>query len=109
MTNLLQSGAAWLGSKLQAHAGRTVTIEQGTITLADITAAAVMHEYEVMDDQGFLVSVVSYDWTLVTADLVADGSPLQLRSGAILTETLEGVENKYEAMPLGQKPCVERL
>jgi hypothetical protein len=52
--------------------------------------------------------VLSYDWTIVAADLVANGAPLILRPGAIVTETLNGVLEKYEAMTLGTEPCFQR-
>lgn len=105
MPNMLQHGATWLGKQLQAHAGRVVTLEQGGTTIEDLNASVVSHEHEVFDQEGFLVKVLSFDWTIVAEDL--DG--LELRVGAVITETIGAVTSKYEAMPLGRdKPCVER-
>lgn len=102
MANLLQTGAAWLGDQLKAHAGGAVSIEQGTTTLTGITATLAMHEHEVIDEGGFLMRVLSHDWTFTAADL---GS-LQLRTGAVVTNA---AGEKFEALPMGNRPCVERL
>jgi len=107
MTNLLQSGAAWLGGQLQTHAGRTVSIRQGVKTVASIVASVAKLEYMVESEEGFPLAVQFYDWTFVAADLVAAG--IELREGAIVTETLSGVAREYFAAPVGKRPCVEDL
>ena len=110
MANILQDGAAWLGGKLTAHAGHSVSLEQGSATLTGLTASVAMHDYEVIDSSGMLTAVLSYDWTFVAADLVAaGGSGFELRKGAVVIETVSGVTRRYEAMPLGSKPAAERL
>ncbi len=101
----MQRGAAWLGQQLQANATRTVQIEQGTQTLTSIVAWCCKQEYEVIDDQGFLTTHLCHDWNFVAADL---GS-LVLRAGAEVTEVVNGVTVKYEAMGIGKKPAVEML
>lgn len=101
MANLMQRGAAWLGDRIKVAAGRAVTITQGSKVLTNITAALVMHEHDVIGDEGFLTKVQSCDWTLAAADL----GDLTLRAGAMLEIVETG--DKYEAMPIGKKPCVE--
>lgn len=104
MPNMLQTGAAWLGEQLQAHAGRTVSIKQGVRrALTGVVATVSNVEYEIADASGFLTVVPGYDWTFVAADL----GDLNIRTGDIVTETIAGVEQKYEVMPVGKKPCVE--
>lgn len=106
MPNILQTGATWLGEQLQAHAGRTVSVKQGAKRAVEgLTATVASHDYEVVDANGFLTTVPAYDWTFVAADL----GDLNIRTGDVITETLAGVEVKYEAMPIGKKPSVENL
>jgi hypothetical protein len=110
MTNWMQDGAAWLGDRLQETAGRTITIQQGTRLTESFTATLTTHEHEIIDEHGILLKVLSYDWTIVAEDLTAAGlEATELRTGAIIKETLFGVDYEYEIMPLGQKPAVERL
>lgn len=111
MTNMLQDGATWLGGQLRDSAGRTVTVQQGsTILSVDPSGNALAgimsgHEHEILDDNGFQIKVLSYDWTFLATDL---GS-LELREGAIIRETLSGTVYEYEAMQFGHMPAVERL
>lgn len=101
---MLQNGMATLGSLLQNHAGRTVTLTQGGTVITDLQAPVSMEEHDVVDDEGFLTKAASIDWTIVVADL--DG--LELRAGAIISERVGCVTKNYEAMPLGRdRPCVE--
>lgn len=106
MPNLLQTSAAWLGGKLQAHAGRTVRIKQGARRISNAMTATVQnHDYEITDLQGLPSLVKSYDWTFVAGDL----GDLNIRTGDVLTEMVGSVEVQYEAMPIGKRPCVEDL
>jgi len=105
----MQNAAAWLGGQLQTAAGRTVSIRQGTKTVTGIVAPVAMVEYQVaLTEDSFPVAVQYYDWTFVRADL--DTAGIELRDGAIVTETLNGVAREYFAAPVGKdKPCVEDL
>jgi hypothetical protein len=107
--NMLQSGAVWLGQQLKAHAGRTVKIEQGAQVINNVLCSAGTFEHEITDEDGFSTKFLAFDWTFTAADLVANGAPITLRKGAIVTEVLNGVEAKYEALPLGTKPALELL
>ncbi|MBI3464295.1 MAG: hypothetical protein HY000_14750 [Planctomycetes bacterium] len=100
MPNILQSGATWLGAKLQASAGRAVSVETGGVTIP-VTATLVTAEHEVMDSQQFLTRVLSCDWTFVAADL----GTLELKPGTLVHDGAD----TYQALPLGNRPCVERL
>lgn len=107
MPNLLQTGAAWLGQKLQASAGRSVTLEQGTTTVTGLTGVMTEFEYEVIDEGDFTTKLLSCDWVFVAADLSEFGTPPKLRSGAVVTEILNDCETKYEAMEIPGKQAVE--
>ncbi len=107
-TNLLQSGAAWLGGQLKAHAGRTVKLTSGAVAIDNLQCSAAQFEHEILDDDGFATRVLSYDWTFLAADLVSGGLPVKLRPGVIVSETINGVTDQYEAMTLGSRPALER-
>ena len=107
MTNLLQDGATWLGGQLKDSAGRSVSIVQGSLRVSGLTASVYQHEYPVLNREGFLTQVRAYDWTFTAADIVSGSSVVALRKGAVITETLNGVEHKYEAMEVGDMPAVE--
>ena len=106
MANVLQTGAAWLGSQLSTHAARTITIVQGQRLLDAVSSWCSRQEYTIEDSEGFTTSIVSFDWQFVASDLPSD---FTFRDGAILQETLNGKVQKYEAMPLGTQGCCERL
>jgi hypothetical protein len=104
MANMLQRGAAWLGSQLQAHAGRCISLTQGTTTIEGLVVSVAKHEHDAIDREGFITKVSTFDWTIVAADI----NGMELRPGAVITETLCGVTKRYEAMAIGSnKPCVE--
>ncbi len=109
MPNLMQTGAAWLGDKLKSSAGRTVVIKQGGLTTLELTATLSQRMHEIFDDQGLPQSVASFDWIFTTADIVVSGSPVALRSGAQLIETINGVTTRYEAMDIGPKQAFEAV
>lgn len=109
MPNMLQTGAAWLGQKLQASAGRSVTLQQGTTVIEGLTATLAAHDYDVMDADGFSTRVRSFDWIFVAADLVVDGVPFcfHANGGAVVKETVGSVETRYESMKVGTRPAAE--
>lgn len=107
MTNILQRGATWLGTKLQTAAGRSVQIQRRGKLSAAITASVVGKEYEVIDGDGIPQQILHYDWTFTTAEIVLDTAAVDLRTGDLIIETLNGVEQKFEILPIGKKPCTE--
>ena len=102
----MQRSASWLGEKINLAAGRSASIRQGSFVHSGLTASATMHEHEVIDGEGFLTKVLSYDWMFVAEDLPAN---FKFRNGDLIVETIDGVDTKYEVMPLGTKPCVEDM
>lgn len=108
MTNILQDGAAWLGGQLNDHAGLSVVYQRGASSVS-ITATATMHEYEVVDDDGFGIVMLSRDYIVHAADMILSGAEIAPRAGDRITETIQGVVCVFEVMALGQKHEYEPL
>lgn len=104
MSNLLQNGAAWLGTQMKSAAGRTVKIRQGENIYDAVTAWHATVDYQVLDSEGFATSLQSIDWRFVAEDL-PDG--FAFREGDIIEETVGDDVRFFEAMPLGNQPCSE--
>jgi hypothetical protein len=68
-----------------------------------------MHEYEVLDEDGIPMRVLSHDWTFVASDLVLNGQPIEPRPGDRIVEIVDGEEFPFEVMPIEKKPCFEPL
>lgn len=94
--SILQTGATWLGEQLKNHAGIEGVYAHG-LTTFDVTATVAQHEYEI-DDNGILTVIVSYDWTF--SDL-----PVTPQKGDTITTSI----GTFTVMPLGNRPCFERL
>lgn len=109
MSNLLQRGASFIGDKLKspAVAGRTVAYRRGQSEIAKVSAWPSQHEYEVVDEQGFATSVVSFDWTFTTSDLVLRGEAIEPRPRDVIAEVLNGETVTYEVMAIANRPCFE--
>lgn len=108
VTNILQDGAAWLGGQLKDHAGLSVVYQRGASSVS-ITATATMHEYEVVDDDGFGIVMLSRDYIVHAADMILSGAEIAPRAGDRITETIQGVVCVFEVMALGQKHEYEPL
>ena len=106
MTNLLDTGVAWLSKKLQTHASRTVNYLRGVSTIPAIAATRGRTEYETTDDEGNVTtSHTDLDWIVDAALLVLDGSPIEPRSGDRIVETVGEVTHTYEVLPLAGLQC----
>ena len=102
MTNMMQDGAAWLGGQLKTAAGVSVTYTRGTNSVT-LTAVPTLHQYEIVDDEGFGISMLSRDYLIHAADLILAGAEIAPRAGDRIAETIDGVAQTFEVMPLGQK------
>lgn len=96
MTNLMQKGAAWLGERLKAVAGRTVTVEQEHRTWTNVVGSVMKSTLEVVSTEGFLHRVSADDWTFSTADLPG----LRQDLPASVIETVDGVTTTWESFPI---------
>lgn len=102
MTNRLQDGVAWLGGQLKDHAGTSIAYQRGANTVT-LTGTATLHEYEIVDQDGFSATVLSRDYIVHAADLVLGGAEIAPRAGDQITETIGAVACSFEVMPLGMK------
>lgn len=109
MSNILQDGAAWLGEQLKAVAGVTVAYHRASSSISDVTATVSLHEYEVLDTDGIMVLIKSRDYIVHAADLVLSGSTITPRAGDRIVETIGGVSQTFEIMPLGAQKEYEPL
>jgi|SRR5215471_11025331 len=97
--NVLQSGAQWLGDALKQSAGRVVNVSDGINVALNVTACLSLAEYETLDDDGFPLTVRSFDWIFEAAD-IAD---VALRAGTRITEGT----TVYEIVPMNNRPAIE--
>jgi hypothetical protein len=109
MPTLMQRGAAWLGAKLKTVAGHVGTYKQGSQQTASLTATVVMQEYEVIDANNVLTTILAHDWTFTATDLTIGGDLVVPRPRDLWTVTINGNEETYEVLPIGKRPCYERM
>ena len=97
MTNMMQDAAAWLGSRLQEQAGRSVIYSRGG---TKITTTGVLRErmYRSASKAGLFTQTKAYDWLLPSADLT-----ITPRRGDKITSG--GVT--YEVLPIDDLPVWE--
>ena len=112
MTVLLQRGATWLGGKLQVAGGRTITYERRGQTFSAVGTPNIVG-YHIDDDDGIPRNHTFHDWTFTFSDLGFDNddTTFDVQPGDQISETLDGIESVYEAMPnvtrLGQNKIME--
>jgi hypothetical protein len=102
MPNLLQRGATWHGEKMKTAAGRVVQVTQGENVHDATDAWHELQDYSVMDNEGFVTSVHSWDWRFMATDLP---SGFEFRDGDLIKETIGDVISTYEVMPIGSEKC----
>lgn len=108
MTTFLQRGQAWHAAKLKVAAGVSGIYRQGNRESASLTATVTLQEYEIVEADGSVNSVLMHDWTFTAADLVIEGDAITPRPRDTWEATINGVQETYEVLPLGNKPCFER-
>ena len=103
MTNVLQAGAAWLGSVLTAHASESITYHRGDQKVP-LTATIGRSEWEVSDLEGTRTEHSDVDFIL------GDASELCLNMGVTLPVkgdrikwTQGSVVQVYEVMAPGNE------
>lgn len=104
MPNMLESGAAWLGGKLKASAGRTVSVSVGPQVVHGLIGFVSVNDYEVTDSEGFMTRVQRHDWSFESEDLEG----LKYKDGPTVTITDQNGE-RFEVGPVGDRPAVENL
>jgi len=108
MTNMMQDGVAFLGTRLTDSAGVEVTYTRGSGSVT-VTAVPALHRYEVIDAEGFGITALSRDYLIHAADLVISGSTIAPRAGDRVTETIGGTSTTFEVMAIGAMKEYEPL
>ncbi len=107
MSDLLQTGLAWLAGKLKTYVSQTVVYWRGTASVS-LAATFGRSEAERIDESGVGVRVESRDFIVAAADLVLDGATTTPRRGDAIVVTEGAVQRRYEVMTLGDshyRPC----
>ena len=68
-----------------------------------------MHQYEVVDAEGFGITMLSRDYIIQAADLILNGSEVTPRPGDRIVETIRSVSETFEVMAIGQMKEYEPL
>lgn len=103
----LSDAVAGLAATLKNVAGESVVYTRGPMSSDPITAVSDVQTYEVLDQQGIPISVLSYDFLFTTSDIVIGSDQIEPRSGDRIAATLNGTPCVFEVVPLGNKPCAE--
>jgi hypothetical protein len=108
MTTPLQDGVALLASILKDYESVAVTYNRGQGSVS-IAATRQMHQYEVVDAEGFGITMLSRDYIIQAADLILNGSEVTPRPGDRIVETIRSVSETFEVMAIGQMKEYEPL
>ena len=109
MSTAIARAAVGMAQSLERLAGIEGVYARGSCDSEPIRGVPVQHEYEVIDEEtGLPTRVTSYDWRFVAAELVLANEPVTPRAGDRWTINMGGVEEVYEVMPVGKRPCFER-
>jgi len=101
--------ALGMSLSLQQLAGAEGVYVRGDAESEPINGVPVQHEYEVIDDEtGLPTKVIAYDWTFVAAELLIADERVTPRKGDRWRPTIEDIEETYEVLPIGKRPCFER-
>lgn len=89
--------------------GVTVTLTRNTVTTTGVTATADTVDYNVYDDNGFQTIATCRDYTIRTAAYAFAGTAVEPRRGDVIAETINGETQRFEVLPLGNKPAAYLL
>jgi hypothetical protein len=110
VTTAVARAALGMSRSLERLAGIEGVYARGNCASEPIRGVPVTHEYEVIDEETALpTKVISYDWRFVATELVVGNEPVTPRVGDRWTVSIAGVENVYEVLPIGKRPCFERV
>lgn len=109
MSTAIARAAVGMAHSLERLAGIEGVYARGSCDSEPIRGVPVQHEYEVIDEEtGLPTRVISYDWRFVAAELVLANELVTPRAGDRWTINMGGVEEVYELVPVGKRPCFER-
>jgi hypothetical protein len=103
MTDMLQTGASWLGTKLAAYASHEVTYVRDA---SEVTLSASFGRTELEVDTGYETRMLhtDRDFIFAAATLILGGSTTLPQAGDQIKETVGNDTYTYEVMtPEGQE------
>lgn len=81
--------------------GVSVILERGGRRSDSITAIADTVTYQVENTEGFYTSFTTRDYTLPVATTMIGSEAIEPRKGDRIRETINGVEQVFEVLPVG--------
>lgn len=102
---MISSGLAWLQEQLAEHAGQEILYHAGRDTIEIDDAVMGDTEYESTDLNGVTMRAQVIDWLIAPDRLVVGGQPIEPEPGHQISQTIEGVERRFEVQSLGSEPC----
>lgn len=106
MSDLLQTGAAWLATRKRQFASHEVTyIRSGSslTILAEVGRTSVPQQV----DDGGILEFRSRDYLLAAADLVFGGQQVEPQEGDLITEEINEKTCTFQVIPLDGGGCFE--
>ena len=104
MSNMLRDGMAWLAGKMKTHAGETVVIVRGVLSVS-LTATPGTTLLKLDDGYGgSRIEWTDADWLITAADYVLGGTATEPQRGDRIRRTVGGVIYVYEVSAPGAEP-----
>ena len=103
MTDLLETGSAFLEDQRHKHMTRTVTYERGTDSV-ELAATVGRTEFEQADEYGVVHRIEARDYLVRAEDLVLAGQQTLPQAGDRIRETDGAQTFVYEVVAPGIEP-----
>lgn len=104
MSDLLQTGSAWLEEQRHAHMTHSVVYWRGLHSVT-LNATVGRTPFEQSDSEGVLIAAEVRDYIFRAEDLVLNGSHVLPLVGDRIVETIDGSACTFELMSIGSEPC----
>lgn len=86
--------------------GVLVVLERSGENSEEFTAIADLVHYTVENAEGFFTTVATRDYTLPVESTVINGVTIEPRPGDRIHEMINGTEQIFEVLPIGNSPAV---
>jgi len=104
MSDLLQSGAAWLASQMHSHAAHEITYKRGAEQLP-LVATIGKTLFETTNEHGIVERIESRDFMVRAGDLILGGNVVTPLRGDHIRETAGNQTCTYEVLAPGREPA----
>ena len=106
-TTWFQDGQSWVNDMLEYHAGVTIEYYQGDETTGEIIAVPADVEYEIVGRDGYQTRFLSRDYYVLKSSLSIGTAQVEPRAGDRVVETIGGVEQTFQLLPVGEMPAAK--